>query len=102
MKIGKPDKMFSRFEVNGRRIVMSRNGINGAARPIKNCSRQDVYEAMADIYNEFYFKEIDTDKMIPIEWLKKWEEKHKNDPCYCNFVTDEILADWEKENERLC
>lgn len=39
-----------------------------------------------------------TVEAISIEWLKKWEEKHKNDPCYCNFVTDEILADWEKEN----
>lgn len=39
------------------------------------------------------------EKVISIEWLRIWEEKHKNDPCYCNFVTDEILADWEKENE---
>ena len=36
---------------------------------------------------------------IPVEWLKQWEEKHKNDPCYCMFVSEEILADWEKENE---
>ena len=44
-------------------------------------------------------KNAETVDAIPIEWLRKWEEKHKNDPCYCNFVTDEILADWEKENE---
>lgn len=37
---------------------------------------------------------------IPVEWLKQWEEKHKNDPCYCNIVSEEILADWEKENGR--
>lgn len=36
---------------------------------------------------------------IPIEWLKQWEEKHKNDPCYCGFVSEEIIKDWEKENE---
>ena len=37
--------------------------------------------------------------LISIEWLKQWEEKHKEDPCYCNFVSEEILADWEEENE---
>ncbi len=36
---------------------------------------------------------------IPIAWLKQWEEKHKNDPCYCGFVSEEIIKDWEKENE---
>ena len=94
MKIGRPSKMFLGFKVNDREIVMSRNGINGAARPIKNCSRQDVYEAMADIYDEFYFKEIDTDKMIPIEWIKKWWEKDGY-----NFSLRKMLEDWEKENE---
>lgn len=97
MKIGKPDKLFSNFEVNGRRIVMSRNGINGAARPIKNCSRQDVYEAMADIYNEFYFKEIDTDRMISIEWLRMWFTKKAS--LIGMTLMGEIESDWEKENE---
>ena len=40
-----------------------------------------------------------TVEAIPVEWLKQWEEKHKDDPCYCKFVSEEILADWEKENE---
>ena len=97
MKIGKSDKLFSNFEVNGRSIVMSRNGINGAARPIKNCSRQDVYEAMADIYNEFYFKEIDTDRMIPIEWLRMWFTKKGS--LIGIILMGEIESDWEKENE---
>lgn len=35
---------------------------------------------------------------IPIEWLKQWEKKHKDDPCYCGFISEEILADWEREN----
>lgn len=109
MKIGKPGA-FDTFKVNGRRIVMSRNSINGAARPIKNCNRQDVYEAMADIYDEFYFKEIDTDKMIPIEWIKQWLENcdaelFDNVPIstYCdgyqNNVIECLLNSWEKENE---
>lgn len=40
-----------------------------------------------------------TVEAIPIEWLKQWEEKHKDDPCYCGFVSEEIIKDWEKENE---
>lgn len=118
MKIGKSDEWCSNFEVNGRRIVMSRNGVNGAARPIKNCSRQDVYEAMADIYNEFYFNEIDTDRMIPIDWIKKYIENNTVDtidPKYDGwYFTEEpidyritfypwqvveMLNKWEKENE---
>jgi len=35
---------------------------------------------------------------IPVEWLKQWEEKHKNDPCYCDIVSEEILKDWEGKN----
>lgn len=42
---------------------------------------------------------VPTIEAIPIEWLKQWEEKHKNDPCYCGFVSEEIIKDWEKENE---
>ena len=43
--------------------------------------------------------EVPEVEAIPVEWLKQWEEKHKNDPCYCMFVSEEILADWEKEND---
>lgn len=39
-----------------------------------------------------------TVEAVPVEWLKQWEEKHKNDPCYCGFVSEEIIKDWEKEN----
>lgn len=42
---------------------------------------------------------LPTIEAIPVEWLKQWEEKHKNDPCYCGFVSEEIIKDWEKENE---
>lgn len=106
MKIGKSDKLFSRFEVNGRRIVMSRNGVNGAARPIKNCSRQDVYEAMADIYNEFYFNEIDTDKMIPIDWIKKYIDStlDRDNSQMIGFkaaIIEEMVEGWEKENANV-
>ena len=40
-----------------------------------------------------------TVEAIPIEWVEQWEEKHKNDPCYCGFVSEEIIKDWKKENE---
>lgn len=100
MKIGNPNKISSDFKVNGRRIVMCRNGVNGAARPIKNCSRQDVYEAMANIYDEFYSKEIDTDKMIPIEWLKYHVMSRKDLTFDKLELIWSLIKDWEKENEQ--
>ena len=42
-----------------------------------------------------------TIEAIPIEWLKQWEEKHKDDPCYCGFVSDEIIKDWRLENGKV-
>ena len=53
-----------------------------------------------DVVDIFDVLEAPTVEAIPIEWLKQWEEKHKNDPCYCMFISKEILADWEKENEK--
>ena len=36
------------------------------------------------------------DKVIPLEWLDKWEDKHQ-DSFHHNI--QQVIKDWEKENE---
>ena len=59
----------------------------------------DITITVAKEHTSYVNDETPTVDAIPVEWLKQWEEKHKNDPCYRMFVSEEILADWEKENE---
>lgn len=77
------------FAINGREIMVVRSP---KAKPVKNCTRQEVYEAMADMYEYFTNNclEIDTERMIPIEWIKErygWLT-----------MAHEIIKEWEKEN----
>lgn len=37
---------------------------------------------------------------IPIEWIKEWVERDENYWDY-QYLTDVLLKDWEKENERV-
>ena len=36
---------------------------------------------------------------IPVEWIKKWEQKEENYYLYKD-LTRKLIADWEKENEK--
>lgn len=36
---------------------------------------------------------------IPIEWIKKWLNETEDDRIVCFDIRD-MLADWEKENEK--
>lgn len=38
-------------------------------------------------------------KAIPIEWIKKWLNETEDDRIVCFDIRD-MLADWEKENEK--
>ena len=38
-------------------------------------------------------------RAIPIEWIKEWVERDENYWDY-QYLTDVLLKDWEKENER--
>lgn len=81
------------FAINGREIMVVRSP---KAKPVKNCTRQEVYEAMADMYEYFTNNclEIDTERMIPIEWIKKW----CGDEPYWGNLAMHLIEDWEKEN----
>lgn len=41
-----------------------------------------------------------TVKAIPIEFIKKWEQKDENYFLYIG-LTKKLIDDWEKENENL-
>ncbi len=62
-----------------------------------NSSEHQAWYKADDIYNTL--DALPSTEAIPIDWLKQWEEKHKNDPCYCGFVSEEIIKDWKKEND---
>lgn len=36
---------------------------------------------------------------IPIEWIKKWEQKEENYYLFKD-LTRKLIEDWEKENEK--
>lgn len=38
------------------------------------------------------------EKLIPIEWIKEWEQKDENFFLYMG-LTKKLIEDWEKENE---
>ena len=113
MRIGCKNR-FS-FQVNGRPIRMFRTTATGGARPVKNCSRQDVYEAMADIYEYCTSNncEIDTDNIISIPWLEEKAEHYKRayeaeveekgyeaGRYYLNMydAVNTLIDEWECEN----
>ena len=41
---------------------------------------------------------IEIVKAIPIEWIKKWNQKNENFLLYMGLAR-KLIEDWEKENE---
>ena len=42
---------------------------------------------------------IEIVKAIPIEWIKKWNQKNENFLLYMGLAR-KLIEDWEKENDR--
>lgn len=55
---------------------------------------ESVTVNLKDLFEEYGY--IPKAKAIPIEWIVNW--LNKSNRHYCD--TDQMLLDWEKENER--
>lgn len=75
--------------------------IEEAKKKLKEYRVPDTYHICSMPYSFMESIMAKLEGSIPISWLKEWEEKHKNDPCYCGFVSEEIIKDWEKENDQM-
>ena len=48
-----------------------------------------------EVVNVMYAPEVNA---IPIEWIKKWNQKNENFFLYMGLAR-KLIEDWEKENE---
>ena len=47
---------------------------------------------------EYRIEQAETVEAIPIEWIKKWNQKNENFLLYMGLAR-KLIEDWEKENE---
>ena len=57
-------------------------------------------EDVTSIFQEGYIKGFENGRKgaIPIEWIKKWNQKNENFFLYMGLAR-KLIEDWEKENE---
>ena len=56
----------------------------------------------AEMDSEIYIAidNLPTVEAIPIEWIKKWNQKNENFLLYMGLAR-KLIEDWEKENETV-
>ena len=65
-------------------------------RDMKKCKAYGELSAKSAIRKVETWQTVEA---IPIEWIKEWVERDENYWDY-QYLTDVLLKDWEKENER--
>ena len=73
-----------------KRIEKDRHNTDGVSN--------EVIEAIWElaIYTKYTYEP--SHKAIPIEWIKKWNQKNENFLLYMGLAR-KLIEDWEKENE---
>ena len=67
-------------------------------------SKKHVPEVIVDTWEEGYIDclkvvdETPTVEAIPIEWIKKWNQKNENFLLYMGLAR-KLIEDWEEEND---
>ena len=73
-------------------------GVDGGT-DVSYLKTYEVIDRIEKIVNEWVDNQP-TVKAIPIEWIKKWNQKNENFLLYMGLAR-KLIEDWEKENETV-